>query len=224
MEMCIHATSLLKFQYADEPGVRASIGNMQRLSDMDMISALCHSCTLRLTGARNVRLLDAPTVGGVTLHPTLTGQAGLQDDRPAKAAEDTPRQTEEKDPEAVTKKFGLEAGLFSALRNDDPASKASAKDLLKRYGVAYLATSITLALISFSLCYVAIDAGIDVPTLLSKVGITVAADSAGDKAGTVALAYAAHKALSPVRFPPTVALTPLVAQRIGKTAAPDGSE
>jgi hypothetical protein len=124
----------------------------------------------------------------------------------------------------MTKKFGLEVGLFSALRNDNPAGKASAKDLLKRYGVAYLVTSTTLALITFSLCYVAIDAGVDVPTLLSKIGITVAANSAGDKAGTVALAYAAHKALSPVRFPPTVALTPLVAQRIGKAAAPERPE
>ncbi len=34
--------------------------------------------------------------------------------------------------------------------------------------------------------------------------------------GTFALAYAAHKALSPVRFPPTVALTPVVAKYLGK--------
>lgn len=34
--------------------------------------------------------------------------------------------------------------------------------------------------------------------------------------GTAALAYAAHKAASPIRFPPTVALTPVVAQLLGK--------
>ena len=34
--------------------------------------------------------------------------------------------------------------------------------------------------------------------------------------GTFAIAYAAHKALSPVRFPPTVALTPIVARWLGK--------
>jgi hypothetical protein len=37
-----------------------------------------------------------------------------------------------------------------------------------------------------------------------------------ETAGTVALAYAAHKAASPIRFPPTVALTPFVANAIGK--------
>jgi len=33
-------------------------------------------------------------------------------------------------------------------------SGPNAKDLLKKYGSAYLVTSITLALISFSICYV----------------------------------------------------------------------
>ena len=91
----------------------------------------------------------------------------------------------------------------------------SAKSLLKKYGIAYLATSIPLALVSFTLCYVLVDNGVDVASLLSKVGI----DSAGNAettAGTFALAYAAHKAASPIRFPPTVLLTPFVAKLIGK--------
>jgi len=44
-----------------------------------------------------------------------------------------------------------------------------AKELLAKYGGAYLATSITLSLISFSLCYALISAGIDVQALLQKV-------------------------------------------------------
>ena len=34
--------------------------------------------------------------------------------------------------------------------------------------------------------------------------------------GRFAIAYAAHKAASPIRFPPTVALTPVVAKMLGK--------
>lgn len=45
-----------------------------------------------------------------------------------------------------------------------------------------------------------------------------------EKMGTFAIAYAAHKALSPVRFPPTVALTPIVAKWLGKEPAPASSE
>ena len=49
-----------------------------------------------------------------------------------------------------------------------------------------------------------------------QVGIST--DATGEKVGTFALAYAAHKAASPIRFPPTVALTPIVAGWIGKKA------
>ncbi|CAL9134457.1 unnamed protein product [Musa textilis] len=127
--------------------------------------------------------------------------------------------------EEITEKYGLEFGLwkiFSSKEGGDGAegegkekSKADlAKELLAKYGGAYLATSITLSLISFSLCYLLISAGIDVQALLNKIGI--ATDETGGKVGTFALAYAAHKAASPIRFPPTVALTPIVAGWIGK--------
>mmetsp|Transcript_23500 Transcript_23500/g.30056 ORF Transcript_23500/g.30056 Transcript_23500/m.30056 type:complete len:199 (-) Transcript_23500:295-891(-) len=113
--------------------------------------------------------------------------------------------------EETTEKYGLEAGLFQSLKSNDGES---AKSLLAKYGVAYLATSIPLALVSFLLCYALVDSGVDVGSLLSKVGID--AGDSGEKAGTFAIAYAAHKAASPIRFPPTVMLTPVVAKIIGK--------
>ena len=52
--------------------------------------------------------------------------------------------------------------------------------------------------------------------LLERVGIEVSSDS--QNIGTASIAYVAHKAASPIRFPPTVALTPIVAKRLfGKT-------
>jgi hypothetical protein len=118
-------------------------------------------------------------------------------------------------PEETTKKFGLEAGVFQSLKQNDGES---AKSLLKRYGIAYLATSIPLALISFAICYFLVDSGVDVAGLLKQIGIE---SDAGEKAGTFALAYAAHKAASPIRFPPTVILTPVVAKLIGKEPVED---
>eukprot|EP00967_Tisochrysis_lutea_P123270 scaffold204908_cov41-Tisochrysis_lutea.AAC.1 len=121
-------------------------------------------------------------------------------------------------PEEVAEKYGLEAGLFSALRSGKGAADGEgggmtkAGDLLKRYGGAYLLTSTSLALVSFTLCYLAIDSGVDVPALLQKVNIEVSSTS--ETMGTVGLAYAVHKAASPIRFPPTVALTPIVARRL----------
>jgi hypothetical protein len=91
---------------------------------------------------------------------------------------------------------------------------SDAKELLKKYGSAYLITSISLSLISFGLCYLLVSAGLDVSALLAKVGIEVTNNS--EKLGTVALAYVAHKAASPIRIVPTVALTPIVAKKLGK--------
>ena len=122
------------------------------------------------------------------------------------------RQQEKDTPvDTTTEKYGLEAGLLESIQKDDGGE--SAKSLLKKYGIAYLATSIPLALISFGICYVLVDSGVDVSALLSKVGID---SEAGEKVGTFAIAYAAHKAASPIRFPPTVLLTPVVAKLIGK--------
>ncbi|XP_010931086.1 uncharacterized protein [Elaeis guineensis] len=133
--------------------------------------------------------------------------------------------------EEITEKYGLEFGLWKIFSSKDGGREGKgkegegkeksradqAKELLAKYGGAYLATSITLSLISFSLCYLLVGAGIDVQALLNKVGI--ATGETGGKVGTFALAYAAHKAASPIRFPPTVALTPIVASWIGKKRA-----
>ncbi|DBA90359.1 TPA: hypothetical protein ACH3X1_003640 [Trebouxia sp. C0004] len=122
------------------------------------------------------------------------------------------------DAESTTEKWGLEAGLFKVFTNkDDKGNKTKgqqAKELLTRYGSAYLITSISFSIVSFTLCYALISSGVDVPSLLQRVGLKPSDTS--EKVGTFAIAYAAHKALSPVRFPPTVALTPIVAKIIGK--------
>eukprot|EP00241_Pyramimonas_parkeae_P011891 CAMPEP_0114256626 /NCGR_PEP_ID=MMETSP0058-20121206/18271_1 /TAXON_ID=36894 /ORGANISM="Pyramimonas parkeae, CCMP726" /LENGTH=203 /DNA_ID=CAMNT_0001371241 /DNA_START=81 /DNA_END=692 /DNA_ORIENTATION=- len=130
--------------------------------------------------------------------------------------------------EATTQKFGLEAGLWQVLTSKGgegegrPKKGAAAKELLARYGSAYLITSISLSLVSFGMFYVLVSSGVDVAALLRQVGLEVSATS--EKVGTVALAYAAHKAASPIRFPPTVALTPVVARALGKEIPDDISD
>ena len=68
----------------------------------------------------------------------------------------------ERTAEEVTEKYGLEAGLWKVFRSKDGEGKGKgiqAKDLLKRYGSAYLITSISLSLVSFGLCYVLVSSG-----------------------------------------------------------------
>lgn len=124
-------------------------------------------------------------------------------------------------PDETVEKYGLEAGLFKTLKGTDGESgkdkMATAQDLLKRYGSAYLITSITFAIISFGICYIAVSTGVDMAALLSKIGIE--SSTSAETTSTLAVAYAIHKAASPIRFPPTVALTPVVAKFLGKEAA-----
>lgn len=131
-------------------------------------------------------------------------------------ATDLKQKSETQITDETTEKYGLEAGLFQSMKEKDGGK--SAKELLKKYGVAYLATSIPLALVSFAICYTLVNNGVDVQGLLTKVGIET---DFGEKVGTVAIAYAAHKAASPIRFPPTVFLTPVVAKLIGKEVNED---
>lgn len=67
------------------------------------------------------------------------------------------------DPKETTEKYGLEAGLWQVFTNKDPKTGKSkgqqAKELLKRYGSAYLITSISFAIVSFAACYALVSAG-----------------------------------------------------------------
>ena len=64
------------------------------------------------------------------------------------------------------------------------------------------------------------NAGVDVGGLVEKLPAALGGGArpgaTGERVGAFAIAYAAHKALSPVRFPPTVALTPVVARWLGR--------
>ena len=155
--------------------------------------------------------------------------------------------------ELTTEKYGLAAGLWKVLtagggkKNDDggeeaepssPSAAASsssplsrtdqAKALLKTYGSAYLLTSISFALVSFGACYALVTAGVDVGGIVERLPAALGGGArpgaTGERVGAFAIAYAAHKALSPVRFPPTVALTPVVARWLGKKPASSTSE
>lgn len=77
--------------------------------------------------------------------------------------EDAAKKTE-KTAEEITEKYGLEAGLWNVFRSKDNGKGnkgTQAKDLLKRYGSAYLITSISFAIVSFSICYALVGAGTD---------------------------------------------------------------
>jgi hypothetical protein len=104
-------------------------------------------------------------------------------------------------------------------------SKELAKELLTLYGPVYLGTSISFAIVSFAFFYVLVSTGVDVRQFVetlgewlenTPLGRPAVLDQLSPQVGTVALAYIAHKATSPLRFPLTVAAVPFVAKLFKK--------
>lgn len=102
-------------------------------------------------------------------------------------------------------------------------AKGRAKDLAVTYGPAFFATSTMSSVVSMSLWYTAVRSGVDVQSLVvglgdwlsnTPVGRPSALDQINNSVGAFALAYIAHKASSPIRFPFVVAMTPYVAKVI----------
>lgn len=112
-----------------------------------------------------------------------------------------------------------------AATETEPDKKPTSKELVKLYGGTYLATSVGISMLSFGCFYLLVSAGVDVSKLtnavadlLSKtpIGRPTILDNISDSAGTVAVAYLAHKATGPIRFPLTIAVTPFVARFFAK--------
>lgn len=115
--------------------------------------------------------------------------------------------------------------------SESPPPKVNAKDFAKLYGGSYLATSTFLAVISYSTWYLLVRSGVDVVALVQSLGNWLATTPIGRPSilnridatvGTATLAYIAHKASSPFRFPITVALTPVVARAFKKGSQTEG--
>lgn len=150
--------------------------------------------------------------------PGLAVRRRAVDSDVTSTSEDMEVAAQDEDIDEMTRKWGLEGGL---LKSAQQGNFDKAKELLKKYGVAYLATSISFAIVSFAICYRLVDSGVDMGSLLAKVGITVDTGSTGETAGTATIAYIVHKAASPIRTVPVVALTPVVAKWMGKEPVED---
>ena len=68
-----------------------------------------------------------------------------------------------------------------------------------------------LSMLSLSIIYAGVSSGVDVKAILDSLGFsTSASDSTANTAGTFIIAYTFYKVLTPVRWPLTFAVTPVV--------------
>lgn len=118
------------------------------------------------------------------------------------------------------------------MSSSDSGNRPNAKELAKIYGGSYLGTSISMSIVSYAVLYFLVYAGVDVRALTNAfgnwlattpLGRPAALDNVSDAASAAAIAYVAHKVTSPLRFPLTIAATPLVARIFSKNGDPNAS-
>ena len=86
----------------------------------------------------------------------------------------------------------LKEGFMVHVRGADQSmGMATAGELLRQYGPAYLLTSTSLAAVSYTGCYMAVNRGVNVVGLLARLGLK--ASAANKKFGAGSIAYVAHK-------------------------------
>uniref|UniRef100_A0A182NES9 RTR1-type domain-containing protein n=1 Tax=Anopheles dirus TaxID=7168 RepID=A0A182NES9_9DIPT len=119
----------------------------------------------------------------------------------------------------ANKDSGADAGVQNSKGNTEGASEevpVSRKDRLKKaikeYGSTVLVFHVSISLASLGTCYLLVSSGIDMVSLLDRMGWgdSALAGKAGAGAGTFVIAYAIHKVFAPVRISITLGATPLI--------------
>lgn len=108
-----------------------------------------------------------------------------------------------------------EKGFKQLMEVSEQQAKQSWRQRAKNFAIEYgrvgICTHIVLSLVSFSIIYVGVSSGLDVSAFLDSVGLSIpASDSTTNSAGSLLIAYAIYKILAPVRWPLTLAITPVV--------------
>ncbi|KAF5270462.1 hypothetical protein FQA39_LY08340 [Lamprigera yunnana] len=119
---------------------------------------------------------------------------------------------------STVKKFSTETTERSPLTRKEKLKRA-----VKEYGSTVIIFHVTISLISLGICYIIISSGVDVGSLLSKLGIT---NTVAANAGTFVTAYAIHKVFAPARISITLGATPFIVRylrRVGFLKTPKSS-
>uniref|UniRef100_A0A3B5M4U3 Family with sequence similarity 210 member B n=1 Tax=Xiphophorus couchianus TaxID=32473 RepID=A0A3B5M4U3_9TELE len=110
--------------------------------------------------------------------------------------------------------------LYNFLYEEEKPNKTQQlKKVFKEYGAVGVSFHIGISLMSLGMFYLLISSGIDMTTLLCKLGFSEELVQSKMAAGTstFVLAYAVHKLFAPVRISITVVSVPLIVRYFRKT-------
>lgn len=116
---------------------------------------------------------------------------------------------------------GVETGSSSESPGSDekPSKAQQLKKVFKEYGAVGVSFHIGISLMSLGIIYLAVSSGLDMTSVLYKVGFSESVVQSRMAAGTstFVLAYAVHKLFAPLRISITLVSVPLIVRHLRRT-------
>ncbi|OCT62406.1 protein FAM210B, mitochondrial [Xenopus laevis] len=111
-----------------------------------------------------------------------------------------------------------EASGRSSDNEEKPNKMKQLKKVFKEYGAVAVSFHVAISLVSLGIFYVIVSSGVDITSLLSKVGFSEAVVQSKLAAGTstFVLAYAIHKLFAPARISITLVSVPFIVRYLRK--------
>ncbi|XP_043088087.1 protein FAM210B, mitochondrial isoform X4 [Puntigrus tetrazona] len=111
------------------------------------------------------------------------------------------------------------SGAEGQRSEEKPSKTQQLKKVFKEYGAVGVSFHIGISLISLGTFYLAVSSGLDVTSLLCKLGFSESVVQSRLAAGTstFVLAYAVHKLFAPLRISVTLVCVPLIVRHLRKT-------
>ncbi|XP_075427711.1 protein FAM210B, mitochondrial isoform X3 [Ascaphus truei] len=109
-------------------------------------------------------------------------------------------------------RVGKEATDPTNSNGKKPNKRQQLKKVFKEYGAVAVSFHVGISLVSLGLFYVIVSSGLDITSLLLKIGFSEAVVQSKMAAGTstFVLAYAIHKLFAPVRISITIVSVPFI--------------
>ncbi|XP_056606135.1 protein FAM210B, mitochondrial [Triplophysa dalaica] len=188
----------------------------------------CRSCYITLVGCERAApctsLFDTPHVLNVTQKRDF-GDWTHRDHRRVceviepfpsarqmRGASTTPEKTQER-------AAGVEAEPLSSGSDEKPSKAQQLRKVFKEYGAVGVSFHIGISLMSLGIFYSAVSSGVDMTSVLCKLGFSESLVQSKMAAGTSTflLAYAVHKLFAPVRMSITLVSVPLIVRHLRRT-------
>lgn len=139
--------------------------------------------------------------------------------RQTRSASTTPEKTQER--AAGVEAEPLSSGSSAQVPGSDekPSKAQQLRKVFKEYGAVGVTFHIGISLMSLGIFYIAVSSGIDMTSVLCKLGFSESMVQSKMAAGTstFVLAYAVHKLFAPVRISITLVSVPLIVRHLRKT-------